>query len=120
MKEDRLLLSEFTNEEGFELNSYLTSLFEYFSNLTKTEGTKIEPAPWCEGVALFFTKACSSKIVHYAVKNDLHVKSQQINGEGVTDDTHDYKDWLQKSRLDLQIITIDIRRHPLQTKVNLP
>jgi len=45
MKENKLLLSEFTSEEGFELNSYLTSLFEYISSLAKTEGTKIEPTP---------------------------------------------------------------------------
>jgi hypothetical protein len=43
MRENKLLLSEFTNEEGFELNSYLTSLFEYISSLTKTEVAKIEP-----------------------------------------------------------------------------
>ncbi len=45
VKENRLLLSEFASEEGFELNSYLTSLFEYFSSLSKTEVTKIEPTP---------------------------------------------------------------------------
>lgn len=45
MKENKLLLSEFANEEGFELNSYLTHLFEYFSSLSKTEATKIEPTP---------------------------------------------------------------------------
>jgi hypothetical protein len=45
VKENRLLLSEFASEEGFELNGYLTSLFEYFSSLTKNEGTKIEPTP---------------------------------------------------------------------------
>jgi hypothetical protein len=45
VKENRLLLSEFVSEEGFELNSYLTSLFEYFSSLSKTEVTKIEPTP---------------------------------------------------------------------------
>ncbi|WP_342433493.1 hypothetical protein [Neobacillus sp. FSL H8-0543] len=28
MKESKLLLSEFTNEEGFELNNYLTQLFD--------------------------------------------------------------------------------------------
>jgi hypothetical protein len=43
MKENGLFLSEFASEEGFELNSYLTSLFEYISNLSKTEVTKIEP-----------------------------------------------------------------------------
>lgn len=48
MKENKLLLSEFANEEGFELNSYLTHLFEYFSSLSKTEAAKIEPTPWIE------------------------------------------------------------------------
>ena len=45
MKEYKLVLSEFTNEKGFELNSYLTSLFEYFSDLSKNEITKMEPTP---------------------------------------------------------------------------
>ncbi|MBV7508907.1 hypothetical protein KW850_27270 [Bacillus sp. sid0103] len=45
MKENKLLLSEFVNEEGFELNSYLTSLFEYISSLSNTEVTKMEPTP---------------------------------------------------------------------------
>lgn len=45
MKENGVLLSEFTKEDGFELNNYLTQLFEDFSTLTKTEGTKTEPAP---------------------------------------------------------------------------
>ncbi|WP_410894456.1 hypothetical protein [Neobacillus sp. 204] len=45
MKENKLLLSEFANEEGFELNNYLTSLFEYFSSLSKNEASKVEPTP---------------------------------------------------------------------------
>lgn len=32
MKESKLLLSEFANEEGFELNQYLTHLFAYVTN----------------------------------------------------------------------------------------
>lgn len=43
MKESQLSLSEFASEEGFELNSYLTSLFEYISSLSKNEGVKFEP-----------------------------------------------------------------------------
>jgi hypothetical protein len=39
MEEKKLLLSAFANEEGFELNSYITHLFEYFSNLSNTENT---------------------------------------------------------------------------------
>ncbi|MEH7074292.1 hypothetical protein [Neobacillus drentensis] len=45
MKESKLLLSEFANEDGFELNSYITSLFEYITSLSKTEINKIEPTP---------------------------------------------------------------------------
>ncbi|MFB5193698.1 hypothetical protein ACE198_02105 [Neobacillus sp. KR4-4] len=45
MKENKLLLSEFANEDGFELNRYITHLFEYFSSLSKTEVAKIEPTP---------------------------------------------------------------------------
>jgi flagellin-specific chaperone FliS len=32
MKESKLLLSQFANEEGFELTNYLTQLFEYVSH----------------------------------------------------------------------------------------
>lgn len=32
MKESKLLLSQFANEEGFELTSYLTHLFEYVAH----------------------------------------------------------------------------------------
>ena len=32
MNETKLLLSQFTNEEGFELTNYLTHLFEYVSH----------------------------------------------------------------------------------------
>ncbi|WP_312470530.1 hypothetical protein [Neobacillus sp.] len=45
MEENKLLLSEFANEDGFELNSYLTQLFEYFSSLPKSKNTNTEPAP---------------------------------------------------------------------------
>ncbi|MBY0145170.1 hypothetical protein [Neobacillus niacini] len=31
MKESKLLLSQFANEEGFELTQYITHLFEYVS-----------------------------------------------------------------------------------------
>ncbi|WHY00478.1 hypothetical protein [Neobacillus sp. DY30] len=31
MNESKLLLSQFANEEGFELSNYLTHLFEYVS-----------------------------------------------------------------------------------------
>ncbi|WHY77403.1 hypothetical protein QNH20_25640 [Neobacillus sp. WH10] len=43
MKENGLLFSEFAKEDGFELNKYLTQLFDYFSTLSKTEDTKTEP-----------------------------------------------------------------------------
>jgi hypothetical protein len=45
MKDGQLLLSEFASEEGFELTSYLTSLFEYISSLSKNEDVKMEPTP---------------------------------------------------------------------------
>ncbi|MEH7082233.1 hypothetical protein V7139_05805 [Neobacillus drentensis] len=45
MKENKLLLSEFANEDGFELNSYLTSLFEYFSSLSENDVAKLKPTP---------------------------------------------------------------------------
>jgi hypothetical protein len=32
MKESKLLLSQFANEEGFELSKYVNHLFEYVSN----------------------------------------------------------------------------------------
>lgn len=32
MNETKLLLSQFANEEGFELTKYLTHLFEYVSH----------------------------------------------------------------------------------------
>lgn len=32
MNETKLLLSQFANEEGFELKDYLTHLFEYVSH----------------------------------------------------------------------------------------
>ena len=31
MKDSKLLLSQFANEEGFELSNYITHLFEYVS-----------------------------------------------------------------------------------------
>ncbi|MFK9091470.1 hypothetical protein [Bacillus salipaludis] len=37
MTENKLLLSEFANKEGFELNRYLTHLFDYFSKLSSDE-----------------------------------------------------------------------------------
>jgi len=42
MKETKLPLSEFASEEGFELNKYLTHLFEYVS---KQLGTASAPEP---------------------------------------------------------------------------
>ncbi|WP_268926667.1 hypothetical protein [Neobacillus vireti] len=36
MEENKLLLSEFASENGFELNKYLTQLFEYMSSDTGT------------------------------------------------------------------------------------
>lgn len=36
MEEKVLSLSEFANEEGFELNKYLTHLFDYVSQLGNT------------------------------------------------------------------------------------
>ncbi|MEH7118871.1 hypothetical protein V7128_15805 [Neobacillus vireti] len=40
---DQLLLSEFANEDGFELNGYLTQLFEYFSIKSQDDDLTIEP-----------------------------------------------------------------------------
>ena len=45
MKENKLLLSEFATEDGFELNRYITQLFEVFSNLSKGDNMSTEPAP---------------------------------------------------------------------------
>ncbi|WHY86107.1 hypothetical protein QNH39_26625 [Neobacillus novalis] len=36
MEENKLLLSEFANEDGFDLNTYLTHLFDYLSRDTGT------------------------------------------------------------------------------------
>ena len=44
MNDQLLLLSEFVNEEGFELNSYLTHLFEHFSSLSNNDDINSEPA----------------------------------------------------------------------------
>ncbi|WP_169802770.1 hypothetical protein [Neobacillus soli] len=43
MKKNNLLLSEFANQEGFELNGYLTELFEYFSTLSETDHRNTKP-----------------------------------------------------------------------------
>ena len=43
MNSQLLLLSEFVNEDRFELNSYLTHLFEHLSTLTNNEDLNIEP-----------------------------------------------------------------------------
>ncbi|WP_180960449.1 hypothetical protein [Neobacillus cucumis] len=43
MKSQLLLLSEFVNEDGFELNSYLSHLFEQVSTLSNMEDLNIEP-----------------------------------------------------------------------------
>jgi hypothetical protein len=40
-----LLLSEFVKEDGFELNGYLTHLFEHISTLSKSEDLKRESTP---------------------------------------------------------------------------
>lgn len=45
MKENKLLLSEFAKEDGFELNNYIAQLFEVFSNLSKGDNMSTEPAP---------------------------------------------------------------------------
>ncbi|MEH7299408.1 hypothetical protein [Neobacillus drentensis] len=45
MNENKLLLSEFASEDGFELNNYINQLFEYFSTLTKNQNTNTEPTP---------------------------------------------------------------------------
>ncbi|MEH7415063.1 hypothetical protein V7266_07235 [Neobacillus drentensis] len=39
-----LLLSEFVKEDGFELNSYLTHLFEHLSSLSNHDDVNSEPA----------------------------------------------------------------------------
>lgn len=44
MKENKLLLSEFATEDGFELHKYVAQLFEYFSNLSKSENSNSQPA----------------------------------------------------------------------------
>lgn len=44
MEENKLLLSEFATEDGFELNRYITQLFEVFSNLSKGDNANTEPA----------------------------------------------------------------------------
>jgi hypothetical protein len=47
MKENKLPLSEFANEEGFELNRYLTHLFEIVSTQIvelKNSNTILPPA----------------------------------------------------------------------------
>lgn len=44
MEGNKLLLSDFANEEGFELTRYISQLFEYFSNLPKNNNTQYEPA----------------------------------------------------------------------------
>ncbi|MFF2447178.1 hypothetical protein ACFVSW_08735 [Neobacillus sp. NPDC058068] len=36
MEENKLLLSEFANEDGFDLNTYLTQLFDYLAMDTGT------------------------------------------------------------------------------------
>ncbi|MDQ1143735.1 hypothetical protein QE429_000562 [Bacillus sp. SORGH_AS 510] len=45
MNENKLLLSEFASEDGFELSSYINQLFEYFSSLSKNQNTNTEPTP---------------------------------------------------------------------------
>lgn len=45
MNENKLLLSEFASEDGFELSSYINQLFEYFSTLSKNQNTNTEPTP---------------------------------------------------------------------------
>ena len=37
------LLTEFVNEDGFELNSYLTHLFEQVTTLSNNEDLNTEP-----------------------------------------------------------------------------
>ena len=37
------LLTEFVNEDGFELNSYLTHLFEQVTSLSNNEDLNTEP-----------------------------------------------------------------------------
>ncbi|WP_272928158.1 hypothetical protein [Bacillus sp. USDA818B3_A] len=44
MNDQLLLLSEFANEDGFELNNYLTHLFEQFSTLSNKNDINTEPA----------------------------------------------------------------------------
>ncbi len=44
MMENNLLLSEFANEDGFELNNYIASLFECISTLSEDDHTDFEPA----------------------------------------------------------------------------
>ncbi|WP_312470529.1 hypothetical protein [Neobacillus sp.] len=44
MEENKLLLSEFANEEGFELNKYLTHLFDYYLKRSTAGKSNTEPA----------------------------------------------------------------------------
>jgi hypothetical protein len=43
--ENSLLLSEFAKEDGFDLNQYITSLFDNLSTLANYDDTEFEPAP---------------------------------------------------------------------------
>lgn len=44
---NKLLLSEFAKEEGFDLNRYITQLFECFSS--QSEKNDLEPGPFESG-----------------------------------------------------------------------
>ncbi|MED3561078.1 hypothetical protein [Bacillus xiapuensis] len=44
MEGNKLLLSDYANEEGFELTRYITNLFEYFSILPKNNPSQYKPA----------------------------------------------------------------------------
>ncbi|MDQ6595292.1 hypothetical protein [Bacillus salipaludis] len=44
MEGNRLLLTDFTSDEGFELTRYITHLFEYVSSLQKNNNPQFKPA----------------------------------------------------------------------------
>jgi len=53
MNNQLLLLSEFVKEDGFELNGYLTHLFEQVTTLSNNEDLNTEPTLWLKRVGFF-------------------------------------------------------------------
>ncbi len=44
MEGNRLLLTDFTSDEGFELTRYIAHLFEYVSSLHENNNIQFKPA----------------------------------------------------------------------------